>query len=198
MLVGWARVSTTEQSLEIQIEALREAGCEEIYQFKHSGKGKGKNNDALAEMINFVRKGDVVVCTKLDRLGRSLKEVLATIDALKDKGVSFKCLEQPVDTTKDDAFSNAMLQLLGVFAEMERSFIVERTQAGKKASGNYGGRPVKIKEAEREEIRRLASNKLLSNIKIAKMFDISEMTVRRILKEKPGFDLEQQTEKGDE
>jgi len=151
-LVGWARVSGEGQDLEGQLIELAKANCEKVFSSKHSGKGKATNAEKLKELIDYVREGDTVVVTKLDRLGRSLREVLNTVDTLRDKGVALKALHQPIDTSKDDAFSNAMLQMMGVFAEMERTFIVERTQAGKERTGNYGGRKKRISTNKRFEI----------------------------------------------
>jgi len=178
-LIGWARVSTTDQNLEQQTNALTAAGCAKIFEGKHSGVGK-KNEDQLEKMLDYVREGDTLVVTKLDRLGRSLKQVLATIESLKQKGVSLRALDQPIDTTKDDAFSNAMLQLLGVFAEMERTFIVERTQAGKAASGNKGGRPYKLAEATRDMIKNEFKAGTSKN-KLSEKYGVSRLTIKRIV-----------------
>ena len=180
-LVGWARVSTKDQSLEAQEATLLEAGAEKLFSSKHSGKGSGDNVNKLAELIDYVRAGDVVLVTKLDRLGRSLRDVLNTVDLLRDKGVALRTLEQPIDTTKDDAFSNAMLQLMGVFAEMERTFIVERTQAGREASGRLGGRPKKISERKRKEIvERVTAGE--TQAALASEFDVSRQAINSIIR----------------
>lgn len=181
-LVGWARVSGEGQDLEGQLIELAKAGCEKVFSSKHSGKGKSTNADKLQELISYVREGDTVVVTKLDRLGRSLREVLNTVDTLRDKGVALKALQQPIDTTKDDAFSNAMLQMMGVFAEMERTFIVERTQAGKALTGNYGGRKKKISIAKRLEIQqRVAAGAKQTDI--AAEYGVTRQAINLIVKE---------------
>jgi DNA invertase Pin-like site-specific DNA recombinase len=180
-LIGWARVSTQDQSLELQHNALLDAGCSKVFGGKHSGVSN-KHDDELTKLVDYVRDGDTVVVTKLDRLGRSLKQVLQTIDALKAKGVHLKALEQPIDTSREDAFSNAMLQLLGVFAEMERTFIVERTKAGREATGRKGGRPRKLCEEDRKKIRakfRLGASKSF----LSQKFGVSRLTIKRIVEE---------------
>jgi len=188
MNIGWARVSTADQSLDAQVEKLKAAGCEKIFESKHSGKGSGKNKDKLQEMIDWVREGDTVICTKLDRLGRSLKEVLNTVDQLREKGVVFKCIDQNISSDKNDPMSNAMMQMLGVFAEMERSFIAERTKAGREATGNFGGRPKKLNEKQKELIRQKAEMGI-PKAHIAREFNVSATTVNRVLDSKPEFSL---------
>lgn len=138
-------------------------------------------------MINYVREGDVVV-TKLDRLGRSLSQCLQVLDTLKEKNVDFISLEQGIDTTKrDDPFAMAMIHLLGLFAEMERNFIVERTKSGKQAkiaAGNIkakGGRPRVITKIDEEKlIYDITQGKSVSFF--AKKFDISKRTIFRYKK----------------
>ncbi|NVK29835.1 MAG: recombinase family protein [Gammaproteobacteria bacterium] len=181
-LVGWMRVSTTEQSLDEQEALLNEAGTIENFGGSHSGRAGGKNKDELERLIKFVRSGDTVVVTKIDRLGRSLREVLNTVDALREKNVTLKALQQPIDTSENDAFSNAMLQLLGVFAEMERTFIVERTQAGKLRTGNYGGRSKIISESDRDDIRR-RNTAGETQYALAKEYKVSRQTINRIVHE---------------
>ena len=179
--VGWARVSSEGQDLEGQLEALNAVKCEKIFSSKHSGKSNSTNADKLEELITYVREGDIVVVTKLDRLGRSLREVLNTVDTLREKGVALKALEQPIDTSKEDAFSNAMLQMMGVFAEMERTFIVERTRAGRERTGNYGGRKKTISDEERKKIRELVADGA-TQYALAKQYGVSKQTIHRIVK----------------
>ena len=178
-LIGWARVSTVDQSLDNQIEQLQQTGCIKVFSNKHSGAG-AKNAEALKQLVDYVREGDTVVVTKLDRLGRSLRQVLQTIEAIRDKGAELRALEQPVDTSKQDAFSNAMLQLLGVFAEMERTFIVERTQAGREATGRKGGRPLKLSEDVRAKIV-AEFGKGASKNALSQKYGVSRLTIKRIV-----------------
>ncbi len=177
-LVGWARVSTQDQSLEQQVERLEQLQCVKIFASKHSGKAES-NEAELDRLIEFVREGDTVVVTKLDRLGRSLSQVLQVVDKLTAKGAKLKALDQPIDTSNDDPMSRAMVQLLGMFAEMERNMIVERTLAGRISSGNWGGRPTKYTEEQaREMIQKMKDG--VSDKKIATEYELSRATVGRI------------------
>lgn len=151
-IIGWARVSTQDQDLEAQIKALKAAGVDDDHLFigKRSGAGK-ENEDKLAEMIRFVRKGDIVVCSKMDRLARSLKQVLGALEAIAEKGATFRTLDGSVDTTDNSPFAKAQLQLISVFAELERSLIVTRTTEGRqeaKARGQVFGRKPKVEEEQ--------------------------------------------------
>ena len=179
-LIGFARVSTQQQDLSSQIKKLEEAGCKKIFKGKHSGKAD-TNKEALNELLAYVRQGDTVVTTKMDRFGRSLSQVLVTLEKLKAQGVTLICTDQPVDTSKDDPMSNAMTQLLGLFAEMERNFIITRTQEGKAQSGNYGGRPSKLTDSQRKEIKgklRLG----ISKLSLSKAYGVSRATILNIEK----------------
>ncbi|NLC22061.1 MAG: recombinase family protein, partial [Halomonadaceae bacterium] len=138
------------------------------------------NKAAIDALVDYVREGDVVVITKLDRLGRSLKQVLNVLDQLKEKEVNVVALDQPIDTTNDSPMAQAMTQLLGVFAELERSFIVSRTQEGKAASGRYGGRPKKLNLQQINEVKRRHSEGE-SIAGLARYFEVSRMTIRRQL-----------------
>lgn len=139
-LIGYARVSTQKQDLTDQIEQLQAAGCEKIFEGKNSGK-KESNAARLAELLAYIREGDIVVVTKLDRLGRSLAQVLGVLDELKVRNIAFKTLDGAIDTSKrNDPIATATIQLLGLFSELERNFIVTRTQEGKITKGRVGGR----------------------------------------------------------
>ena len=125
-LIGYARISTTEQKLEPQVDALKAAGCETVFEDVISGakaERPGLNN-ALA----FLRKGDTLLVWKLDRLGRSMKHLVETVTDLGDRGVGFKSLTEGVDTTTTGG--TLVFHLFGALAEFERDLIVERTQAG--------------------------------------------------------------------
>lgn len=178
--IGWARVSSQGQDLSQQVKRLKEYGCKKVFQGKHSGKAD-TNKEALESLLAYVREGDVVVITKLDRLGRSLKQVLNVLDQLKEKQVNLIALDQPVDTTNDNPMAQAMTQLLGVFAELERSFIVSRTQEGKAASGRYGGRPKKLNKQQISEVNsRHAEGETIAGL--ARHYCVSRMTISRCLK----------------
>lgn len=177
-LVGFARVSSVTQDLGSQIKALEEYGCEKIFSGKHSGKAD-TNKQAIEELLAYVRSGDTVVITKLDRLGRSLSQVLTTIDELTARKAKLVSLKDRIDTSNNDTMSKAMVQLLGIFAEMERSFIVTRTQEGKKASGNYGGRKPKLTAEQRAEIKKKLKAGV-SKVKLSKAYSVSRATILNI------------------
>jgi DNA invertase Pin-like site-specific DNA recombinase len=175
--IGFARVSSDSQDLTLQVEALTGIGCDKIFQGKHSGKADA-NKLALDELLEYVRKGDTVYVTKIDRFGRSLSQVLTTLDLLKERGITFVAIDQNINTNNDDTMSKAMIQLLGMFAEMERNFIVSRTTEGKIASGNFGGRKPSLTDEQKKDIRKRL-NAGESQNKLSKEFNVSRVTIAR-------------------
>lgn len=142
MKIGYARVSTTDQSLDLQLDALNAAGCERIFEEKVSGTKDDRKQ--LAELLEYARAGDAVVVWKLDRLGRSTKKLLELTDDLERRGIELISLRDNIDTTS--AVGKAMFRMLAVLSEMERDLTVERTKAGLEAArarGRVGGRPRK-------------------------------------------------------
>jgi DNA invertase Pin-like site-specific DNA recombinase len=140
MKLGYARVSTKDQHLELQIDALTKAGCEKIYQ--DIASGARTERPALNEMINLLRPGDVLVIWKLDRLGRSLNHLIGLVNDLMKKNIGLQSLHDPIDTTT--AQGRLSFNLFASLAEFERDLIRERTQAGlsaARARGRNGGRP---------------------------------------------------------
>jgi len=199
--IGYARVSTTKQDLSEQITALKKFGCEKIFSGKFSGKDKDEDEDLetiltrvkqnkvqLDKMLNYVREGDIVVVTKIDRLGRSLIQCLKTLDYFKQNKIGFVALDQGIDTTKrKDPMAMAMIHLLGLFAELERNFIVERTQGGKLAkieSGDLkaiGGRPKKLSQKEEEKlVKDILKGGSINEL--AKKYEVSRATISRYKK----------------
>ncbi|ESA37113.1 dna invertase [Leptolyngbya sp. Heron Island J] len=143
MLIGYERVSTPEQSLEPQHDKLREAGCEQIFSDIVSGAKAAR--PGLDEALSYIREGDVLVVVKLDRLGRTLKHLIETVEGLNTRGIGFKSLADGIDTTT--SAGKLMFHIIGAIAEFERDLIRERTQAGLKAArarGRLGGRPTKV------------------------------------------------------
>jgi DNA invertase Pin-like site-specific DNA recombinase len=139
-LIGYARVSTEEQSLDLQLDALKAAGCDKVFVEKASGGDR--NRPELAKALSFVRAGEVFCVYKLDRAGRSLLHLLEIVEDLKSRSVGFKSVNEAIDTTT--AAGNMLFQIMGAFAEFERSVIRERTLAGlaaARARGRIGGRP---------------------------------------------------------
>lgn len=183
MLVGYARVSTKDQNLDAQIEALKEVGCEEIYGGKHSGVGK-ENESALDELIRFVRKGDTVVVTRLDRLGRSLKQIINTIDCIKAKKANLRSLDGVLNTQDNTPVAKAMVNLLGVFAQLERDLIADRTASGQqraKASGIHIGRPPKLSAVDIKNIKKALDNGE-SISALARSYEVSRPTISQYKK----------------
>lgn len=183
MICGYARVSSTDQSLEVQIDQLKAAGCEKIFAEKKSGKTTDGRTE-LEAMLAYAREGDVIMCTRLDRLGRSLSDLITLILKLNKKGVGFKCLHQSgVDTTS--AEGRLMINLLGSFAEFERELRAERQREGiekAKAKGTYGVNKKKIKETLTRKLNRLhEENPTFHPKQLAAMAGCSPRTVYRHL-----------------
>src|SRR6266699_5752179 len=139
-LIGYARVSTQDQNLHLQKDALTKTGCEKIYTDTISGSTQERKG--LDEALNFLRSGDTLVVWNLDRLGRTMKHLIDTLTRLKDKGIGFKSLTENIDTTTPGG--KLIFHVFGSLAEFERDLIRERTQAGllaARARGRNGGRP---------------------------------------------------------
>ncbi len=175
--IGYARVSTTDQDLDIQIAKLKAAGCEIV----RSETGSGASRIGRAELdtvLQFVRAGDELVVHRLDRLGRSTHDVLNLVHELAAKGASLRILEPDITTAGD--MGRMVITVLGMVADMELKFIKDRQRAGieaAKTKGVYKGRRKSVDEAE---IRKLASEGI-SKAQIARNLSISRMTVYRTL-----------------
>ncbi len=140
MKIGYARISTNNQSFDSQVEALKKAGCKKIY--RDVASGARSERPALNDMIENLRAGDVLVIWKLDRLGRSLNHLIAVVNELMERGVGLKSIKDPIDTTTPQG--RLSFNLFASLAEFERDLIRERTQAGlsaARARGRRGGRP---------------------------------------------------------
>jgi DNA invertase Pin-like site-specific DNA recombinase len=140
MLIGYARVSTHEQTLNLQQDALTKAGCTKI--FTDTASGAKTERIGLEEALTYVRKGDTLVVWRLDRLGRSLPHLITTLTDLEERGIGFKSLTENIDTTTSGG--KLIFHIFGALAEFERNLIRERTQAGlasARARGKRGGRP---------------------------------------------------------
>lgn len=139
--IGYVRVSTHEQNLDLQIRALKEAGCQEIFQDKISGSKKSRSG--LDAMMAFAEKGDCIIVWRLDRLGRSLIDLVSIVNSFNDRGIGFKSLSDNIVDTSSPS-GEMVFGLFAVLAQYERKLIQERTQAGlvaARAKGNVGGRP---------------------------------------------------------
>ena len=132
MLIGYARVSTTEQTLALQQDALEKEGCDRI--FTDTTSGSTTDRQGLEDALSQLRKGDVLIVWRLDRLGRSLKHLIETITALNDRGIGFKSTTEQIDTTTSGG--KLIFHIFGALAEFERDIIKERTQAGLQAASS--------------------------------------------------------------
>src|SRR3954462_4549889 len=160
MLIGYARVSTADQNLDAQLDALDRAGCEKVFTDKVSGSRAER--PGLDQALAFVRdrKGDTLVVWKLDRLGRSLKHLIETIGSLSERGIGFKSLQENIDTTTSTG--KLVFHVFAALAEFERHLIRERTGAGlaaARARGRKGGRPRCLDEKRRAQAIRLHRDK---------------------------------------
>ena len=180
MIVGYARVSTSGQGLDVQLDQLQAAGCEKI--FKEKISGAKKDRPQLAALIDFVREGDVVACCKLDRIARSTKHLLEIVEALDAKGVSFRVLNINLDTGTPTG--KLMLTMLGAIAQFERDMMLERQAEGiakAKAAGKFKGRAPTAR-ARSKEVLELADRGEKREA-IADQVGISPASVYRILRE---------------
>jgi DNA invertase Pin-like site-specific DNA recombinase len=178
MNIGYCRVSTDSQNDALQLDALREAGCEKI--FSDVASGAKSERTGLKEAINYARSGDVLVCYKLDRVGRSLKDLIDTVNVLKSKGIGFRVLTQQLDTTTPSGM--LIFHVFGAIAEFERSLIQERTAAGLKAArarGRFGGRPKTMDKKKQSIARSLYQDGKTNVSEICKTLGISRATFYR-------------------
>lgn len=177
--IGYARVSSSSQSLEVQLEQLRAAGCDKLFAEKRSGTST-QGREALAEALDYAREGDTLVVTRLDRLARSAADLHSIVSQINGKGVGFRCLQQgSVDTTT--SMGKLILGILGAVAEFETDIRRERQKEGiekAKEAGVYKGRPVSI---DPEKVRELHASGIGPS-EIANKLRIGRASVYRLLK----------------
>lgn len=180
MLIGYARVSTQEQRPDLQEDALRKAGCERIYTDHASGAKASRPQ--LDRMLDALRPGDTVVVWKLDRLGRSLQDLVALMDRFRGMDVGFRCITQQIDTTTPGGV--LVFNIFGAMAQFERDLISERTSAGLQAArarGRNGGRPRKLSDKDVAMVRQLYESRTVSVKEIAARFRVSRSTIYKVL-----------------
>ena len=186
MLIGYARVSTHDQTLALQQDALKQAGCERI--FTDTASGAKADRPGLEEAAGFARSGDTLVVWKLDRLGRSLPHLIETISGLQERGIGFKSLTEQIDTTTSGG--KLIFHVFAALAEFERDVIRERTQAGltaARARGRHGGHP---RAAALNDIKKVALAQRLYEDKknsiddICKTLRVSRSTLYRYVQVK--------------
>jgi DNA invertase Pin-like site-specific DNA recombinase len=181
MLIGYARVSTDDQNLNLQRDALQKAGCE--LTFDDMVSGTKARRPGLEKAFSHLRQGDTLVVWRLDRLGRSLRHLIETVAELQERGVGFKSLTESIDTTTSGG--RLVFNIFASLAEFEREIIRERTQAGLQAArarGRTGGRPKALTEKQVEMLNQLASDKNRSVNEICRMLGISRKTFYRYVK----------------
>lgn len=180
MQIGYARVSTEDQKLRLQRDALRGAGCERIFEDKASGAGP--RLPMREHLLEYARPGDVVVMFKLDRLGRSLRDLIEFINSLSRRGVALRCLHEALDTTT--AAGKLTFHIFGALAQFEAEQVRERTRAGLVAARARGvrlGRPRVLSEEQIEMARTLLGNRSLSVRQVATQLGVHRATLYRSL-----------------
>lgn len=180
MEIGYARVSTGEQDTAAQIRALEVAGVGRVYT-EHASGGRW-NRPELHRAMEQLREGDVLVVWKLDRLSRSLKDLLTLLEQIEGRGAGFRSLTENIDTTTPAG--RMMMQMIGSFAEFERAMIRERTRAGleqAREQGRVGGRKPKLSAQQQQEIRDAVQSGRRTAADCARLFEVSPATVSRIL-----------------
>ena len=178
MLVGYARVSTQDQNLDLQLDALQKAGCEKP--FTDVVSGAQSERPGLTEALAYVREGDTLVVWKLDRLGRSLQHLIELVKTLQARGIGFKSLQENIDTTTPGG--KLIFHVFGALAEFERDLIRERTQAGlasARSRGRKGGRPHAMTEAKAAMAQTLRQDPDRTVKEICETLQISEATFYR-------------------
>lgn len=180
MIIGYARVSTQDQNLELQLDALQKAGCEETFHEKITGKSKERPELNLC--FKTLRKGDVLVVWKLDRLARSLKDLVEIISNLESRGVGFRSLTESIDTTSPSG--KLIFHIFGALAEFEHSLIRERTLAGlasARARGRIGGRKPSMSQQDVRKAAAMLKDPLITKKEVAEHFKVSRLTLNKSL-----------------
>jgi len=180
MLIGYARVSTTEQNLDLQTDALNRAGCQKL--FTDATSGARSERPGLDQTLEHLRRGDTLVVWKLDRLGRSIRHLIDTVGQLQERKGGFRSLQESIDTTTSGG--KLVFDVFAALAEFERDLIRERTRAGldaARARGKRGGRPPKLDQKKRAQARTLHKDKSYTINDICRTLRIGRSTLYRYL-----------------
>lgn len=181
MLIGYARVSkTTGQDTGLQLDALRKAGCEKI--FEEAASGAQRDRPELAKALAFARAGDVIVCWKMDRMARSLRQLIETVEALGERGIGFQSVTERIDTTSPSG--RLFFHVVGAMAEFERGVLRERVVAGlqhARSQGRLGGRPRKMNEQDIAKARAMLGSPGITVESVAATLGVSPSTLYRSL-----------------
>lgn len=181
MKVGYARISTYDQNLHLQEDALKSAGCEEIFSDVISGMKSERSG--FEKLMKFIRKGDTLVVWKLDRLGRSVKHLIEIVNVLHERDISFMSMQESIDTGTSGG--KLIFHIFSALAEFERDLISERTQAGLKAArarGRTGGRPFILDTRQINRMIEIYNDKKNTVSEICKIYDISRQSFYNYLK----------------
>ena len=185
MLFGYARVSTHEQDTDAQVVALKAAGCELI--FRERASGGRWNRPELHHLLAQLRKGDVLVVWKLDRLSRSLRDVLTLMERIQAVQAGFRSLTEAIDTTTPAG--RMLMQMVGSFAEFEREMLSERTKSGLDAArkaGRIGGRRPKLTASQQKEIVAMVTQGTKTAADAARLFNVHPATILRLVRARTG------------
>lgn len=178
MIIGYARVSTEDQNLDGQLDALKAAGAEKVFADKITGTARSRPE--LDRLLDQLRQGDVITVTKYDRLARSLRDLLDIVDTIQARGAGFRSLAEDIDTTTPAG--RLVFHVFASIAQFERERISERTKEGLEAArkrGRVGGRPPALSAAQRAEVRRMRDEEQRPLPAIAQLFRVSTKTIRR-------------------
>lgn len=181
MIIGYARVSTQDQNPAFQVDALEKAGCEQIFQERVTGKLRERPE--LSQCLRMLRKGDTLVVWKLDRLARSLKDLVEIIQDLDERGIGFRSLTESIDTTSSGG--RLIFHIFGALAEFEHSLIRERTIAGLQAArarGRKGGRKPAMSWADVRKASAMLRDPTITKTEVASHFRVSRVTLNNALK----------------
>ncbi|MCJ1785644.1 recombinase family protein [Mammaliicoccus sciuri] len=194
MKIGYARVSTGLQNLNLQEDRLNAYGCEKI--FNDYVSGSKSKRPGLDKAIEFARSGDTIVVWRLDRLGRNMEDLITLVNELNERGVSFHSLEENITMDKSNSTGQLLFHLFAAFAEFEHNLILERSSAGRiaaRARGRYGGRPEKLNQRDLNLLKTLYDNG--TPIKtIAEQWQVSRTTIYRYLNKLEDKENEKQGE----
>lgn len=180
MIIGYARVSTNDQNPELQVDALEKAGAEQVFQEKFTGTSRERPE--LSQCLRMLRSGDVLVVWKLDRLARSLKDLVEIVQDLQDRGIGFKSMTESIDTTSSGG--RLVFHIFGALAEFERDLIRERTMAGLEAArarGRKGGRKPSLSKTDTQKAAAMLLDPKITKTEVAKHFGVSRTTLNASL-----------------
>ncbi len=178
MLVAYARVSTADQSPQLQLDALKAAGCEKV--FVETASGAQRDRPELTSALTYLREGDCLTVWKLDRLARSLPQLITTVADLEARRIGFRSLTEAIDTTS--AGGRLIFHIMGALAEFERTLIRERTRAGldaARARGRKGGRPARMKDADIKAAQALLRDPDITVEEVARRIGVGTSTLYR-------------------